>query len=148
MPADAPVNEAARQTRTRDIVVRVLAEDGNPKTTKLRDVCSADPVTMSPNDDVETAVRLMREHALRRLPIVDGGTPVGIVSLGDLAMERDPGRRSPTSAPRRRTREPHRDGDGLRLIRGDGDYAVIASTRSRGALVCSFSRAQCAQQYQ
>ncbi len=91
MPADAPVNEAARQMRTRDIVVRVLAEDGNPKTTKLRDVCSADPVTMSPNDDVETAVRLMREHALRRLPIVDGGTPVGIVSFGDLAMERDPG---------------------------------------------------------
>ena len=46
---------------------------------------------MSPTDSVEEAVRLMRTHAIRRLPVVEGGQPVGIVSLGDLAVERDPG---------------------------------------------------------
>ena len=40
-------------------------------------------------DDVDTAVQLMRQRAVRRLPVVDGGKPVGIVSIGDLAIERD-----------------------------------------------------------
>jgi CBS domain-containing protein len=46
---------------------------------------------VTPTDSVEEAVRLMRTHAIRRLPVVDGGRAVGIVSLGDLAVERDPG---------------------------------------------------------
>jgi predicted transcriptional regulator len=39
---------------------------------------------------VEEAVRLMRDRAIRRLPVVDDDRPVGVISLGDLAMERDP----------------------------------------------------------
>lgn len=74
----------------RDIVVRAVAEGRDPSTTKLADICSRELVTLTPADSVEDAVRLMREHAIRRLPIVDDGTPVGIISLGDLAVERDP----------------------------------------------------------
>jgi CBS domain-containing protein len=46
---------------------------------------------VTPTASVEEAVQLMRTHAIRRLPVVEGGQAVGIVSLGDLAVERDPG---------------------------------------------------------
>ena len=75
----------------RDIVVRTVAEARDPATTTLADICSHPLLSVSPTDSVEHAVRLMRTHALRRLPVVEGGQPVGIVSLGDLAVERDPG---------------------------------------------------------
>lgn len=52
--------------------------------------CSADMVTVRPDEEQGHAVELMRAHAVRRVPVVDDGHPVGIVSLGDLAMERDP----------------------------------------------------------
>ncbi|MET9514440.1 CBS domain-containing protein [Streptomyces sp. NPDC002994] len=74
----------------RDLVVRVLAEGKDPGETTVRDVCSPDLVTVTPDDEVDHAIRLMREHSLRRLPVVEGNTAVGIVSLGDLAIERDP----------------------------------------------------------
>ena len=48
-------------------------------------------MTVGPDEDLAHAVELMREHSVRRLPVVDEGRPVGIVSLGDLAVERDPG---------------------------------------------------------
>jgi CBS domain-containing protein len=74
----------------RDIAIRVVAEGLDPKTTKVGDVASLGLTSLTPDDSVDQAVRLMRERAVRRLPIVEGGKPVGIVSLGDLAMERDP----------------------------------------------------------
>lgn len=73
----------------RDIVVRVLAEGKDPQATSLSEICSSDVQTLSPNDAVGDAVRLMREKAVRRLPVVEGGKPIGIVSIGDLAIERD-----------------------------------------------------------
>jgi CBS domain-containing protein len=74
----------------RDIVVRAIAEGKDPSSTSLDEVCSRDLVTLSPNDSVADAVRLMSERAIRRLPVVEGGSPVGIVTIGDLAIERDP----------------------------------------------------------
>ncbi|MFB7084930.1 CBS domain-containing protein [Streptomyces sp. NPDC056296] len=47
-------------------------------------------MAVAPDDDVDRAVQLMRSKALRRLPVVDNGRPVGIVALGDLAVERGP----------------------------------------------------------
>jgi CBS domain-containing protein len=47
-------------------------------------------VTVTPDDLVATAVTLMREHAVRRLPVVENGLPVGMVSLGDVAEVEDP----------------------------------------------------------
>jgi CBS domain-containing protein len=73
----------------RDIVVRGLAHRKNP-TSAVADICSRDPVTIDVGEPLETAVTLMRQHAIRRIPVVEGGEPVGIVSLGDLAEERDP----------------------------------------------------------
>ena len=74
----------------RDIVVRGIASGNYPATVKLAEICSRELTTLSPNDRVEDAVSLMREKAIRRLPVVEGKKPVGIVSLGDLAVERDP----------------------------------------------------------
>jgi len=74
----------------RDIVVRALAEEKDAMSTAVGDICSRDLTTIEPTDSVGAAVRLMRDRALRRLPVVDkSGAVVGIVSLGDLAVERD-----------------------------------------------------------
>ena len=74
----------------RDITIRVVAEGRDPSSTPVEEICSDNPTTLTPDDSVSDAVRLMREQAIRRLPIVEGGKPVGIVSIGDLAIERDP----------------------------------------------------------
>jgi CBS domain-containing protein len=73
----------------RDIVIRALAEDRDPHTTTLVDITSRELTTVSPDDTIDTAVRLIREHAIRRLPVVSGGRVVGIVTLGDLALAQD-----------------------------------------------------------
>ncbi|GAA3030354.1 CBS domain-containing protein [Streptomyces glomeratus] len=75
----------------RDLVVRALAEGVDPEETTVARACSADLVTITPDEDIDQAVHLMREHHVRRIPVVEGGHPVGIISLGDLAIERDPG---------------------------------------------------------
>ncbi len=73
----------------RDIVVRCIAAGRNPNETPLREVCSTNLLALKPDDSVDEAVRLMRERAVRRIPVMENGKPVGIVSLGDLAVERD-----------------------------------------------------------
>ncbi|MFF1285737.1 CBS domain-containing protein [Streptomyces sp. NPDC058299] len=73
----------------RDLVVRVVCEGGDIAQRSVAEACSEDLVSLSPDDDISRAVELMREHAVRRLPVVEDGRPVGIVSLGDLAVERD-----------------------------------------------------------
>ena len=73
----------------RDLVVRAIAE-GRAVTSTLGDIVSSEVVCITPADTPDDAIRLMRERALRRVPVVENGKPVGIVSLGDLAGERDP----------------------------------------------------------
>ena len=74
----------------RDIVVRALAEGADPETTPVGEICSRDLTTIEMTASVGQAVRLMREKAIRRLPVVDDeGFVMGIVSLGDVAVERD-----------------------------------------------------------
>ena len=75
----------------RDIVVRVVAEGRDPRVTRIGDIASRELTAASPDDPVDRAVQLMRDKAIRRLPAVDKGKPVGIVSIGDLALDRDPG---------------------------------------------------------
>jgi CBS domain-containing protein len=73
----------------RDIVVRAIAEGMDPASTTVDAVFSGDPVSVTPETPVDDAVRLMRQHAIRRLPVTEKGAVCGVVSLGDLAMERD-----------------------------------------------------------
>lgn len=74
----------------RDIAVRAVAEGRNPDETTVGEICSRDITTLSPDQTVEEAVALVRDKDIRRLPVVENGHPVGILSLGDLAIERDP----------------------------------------------------------
>jgi CBS domain-containing protein len=74
----------------RDIVVRALADGRDPTTTRIDDVCTHDLVSVEPGSRIGDAVELMTRHAIRRLPVTDGGKLVGVVSIGDLAMDRDP----------------------------------------------------------
>jgi CBS domain-containing protein len=73
----------------RDIVVRVLAEGSDPATVRVGQVCSRELTTIPPTASVGDAVRLIREKAIRRLPVVEEGEVVGIVSMGDIAVARD-----------------------------------------------------------
>ncbi|POM23855.1 Hypoxic response protein 1 [Actinomadura rubteroloni] len=73
----------------RDLVTRFLADGGDPGTATAGSIASAADFTVAPDDEVSRAVDLMRDQAVRRLPVVENGRPVGIVSIGDLAIERD-----------------------------------------------------------
>jgi CBS domain-containing protein len=73
----------------RDIMVRVLAEHRDPLTTLVGDICSGELAALGPDDDVEQASRLVRERAVRRILVLADGTAVGMVYIGDLALERD-----------------------------------------------------------
>ena len=74
----------------RDVVVRVVAEGRDPRATCVGDIASRDLTAVAPTDRIDHAVDLMRERAIRRLPVVDKGKPIGIVTIGDLALNRDP----------------------------------------------------------
>ncbi len=109
VPSTATLIDAARQMRDadigdvlveeggqlvgvatdRDIVVRGLAEGCDPASTRLGEVCTRSLVVVSPDDSVADAERLMREHAIRRIAVVEKGRPVGVVSIGDLAIDLD-----------------------------------------------------------
>ena len=73
----------------RDIALRVVAEGKDPTSTTVGEVATKDIKTLSPDDSVEDAIKLVREQNVRRVPVVEGAKPVGIVSIGDLALERD-----------------------------------------------------------
>ena|SRR3712207_3425357 len=73
----------------RDIVVRAVAEGRDPGAVPVSEILTGQPETVSPDDPVEEAIRDMRSRGIRRVPVVEGGRPVGILSLGDLAVERD-----------------------------------------------------------
>lgn len=70
----------------RDIVLRCVAGGSSPSSTKVRDVMSRSVVTAAPGDDISRASGLMSSAQVRRLPVVEGGELVGMLSLGDMAL--------------------------------------------------------------
>jgi len=74
----------------RDMVVRAIADGKDAQSTKVRDVCSEQIATLRPDASLDDAVQMMRDKAVRRVPVVRDDVPVGIVSIGDLAVEKDP----------------------------------------------------------
>jgi len=73
----------------RDITVRATAEGVSPDEVTVGEICSTNLATLRPEDSIDAAVALMRARAVRRLPVIEGERVVGILSLGDLAVERD-----------------------------------------------------------
>lgn len=74
----------------RDIIIRVIAAGRSPADTRLEEICTRDPACLPPSAGIKEAIKLVRERAIRRVPIVDDGRVVGILSLGDLAAVQDP----------------------------------------------------------
>jgi CBS domain-containing protein len=75
----------------RDLVVRGLAGGIDlAGSVTLGDVCTSDLAFIDAGATVDEAAQMMSELAVRRLPVIDGDEPVGIVSLGDLAVSEDP----------------------------------------------------------
>jgi CBS domain-containing protein len=108
--SDATVTEAARVMREddvglvpvvdgdrlvgtvtdRDIAIRVVAEERDPNNTTVRETASTDLVTIDPEQDLGEALRLMAQHQVRRLPVVEeDGRLVGIVAQADVARHGD-----------------------------------------------------------
>ncbi|MGI5122531.1 CBS domain-containing protein [Marinactinospora thermotolerans] len=75
----------------RDIVVRAVAEGRDVDNEHVDSVCSSELTVISPDDDLQEAARLMRERGVRRIPVVENDRVTGMVSIGDLAIEVDPG---------------------------------------------------------
>ena len=70
----------------RDITVKVVAAGLDPNTTTVGDIADAEEVvTIGADDSVEEALRTMKDHKVRRLPVIDGHTVIGMVSQGDIA---------------------------------------------------------------
>jgi CBS domain-containing protein len=110
LSSSSPIIEAARRMRAanvgaivvedngrpcgivtdRDIAIRAVADGRDPESTRIAEISSKDLTAVSPDDDLERAIELMRERAIRRVLVVDSrNQAVGILSLGDLALERD-----------------------------------------------------------
>ena len=108
--ASQPVLEAARLMRTadtgvlvvtadgavhgvvtdRDITLRAVAEGRDVATTPVSEVATHDVESVGPDASLTQVVQTMRSRAVRRVPVVESGRVVGIVSIGDLALEVDP----------------------------------------------------------
>jgi len=74
----------------RDIAIRVVAEGRDPRSTKVEEIASENLVTVDPQQDLDEALRLMAQHQVRRLPVVEeDGKLVGIVAQADVARHAD-----------------------------------------------------------
>jgi CBS domain-containing protein len=73
----------------RDIVVKVVAEGRDPSSTTAGELGEGKPVTIGADDSIQEALRTMAEHKVRRLPVIDGHSLVGIVAQADIARNVD-----------------------------------------------------------
>jgi CBS domain-containing protein len=75
----------------RDLAIKVVSEERDPKNTRVSDVMTTDVVTCSETDDIETALDAMSKNQLRRIPVVDDGNMlVGIIAQADVATRLNP----------------------------------------------------------
>ena len=70
----------------RDIVVKCIADDGDPSSVRVSDLAEGKPVTIGADDDIREALETMQKHQVRRLPVIDGHDLVGIISQADIAL--------------------------------------------------------------
>jgi CBS domain-containing protein len=89
MPICGEDNRLKGMLTDRDIVVKALAQGKDPGSTRAGDLAEGKPVTIGADDSVEEALRTMKDHKVRRLPVIDGHDMIGIVSQADLAQNID-----------------------------------------------------------
>ena len=85
LPICGDDNRLKGMVTDRDIVVRCVAEGGDPASTGVMTLAKGKPVTIGADDDIAVALRTMSEHQVRRLPVIDGHDLVGMISQADIA---------------------------------------------------------------
>jgi CBS domain-containing protein len=85
LPICGEDNRLKGMVTDRDIVVRCIAEGGDPQDTQVSSLAQGKPVTIGADDDIEEALRTMSHHQVRRLPVIDGHDLVGVISQADIA---------------------------------------------------------------
>ena len=85
LPVCSPDGQLRGIVTDRDIVLRCVAAEEDPAQTQVKDIMSRNCAVVSPEDDIRLASRLMAAGQIRRLPVLEDGQVVGMVSLGDLA---------------------------------------------------------------
>ncbi|WP_159606309.1 CBS domain-containing protein [Agromyces humi] len=87
MPICGNDNRLKGMLTDRDIVVKCIAEGGDPNTVTAGSLAEGKPVTIGADDDIREALEVMQEHQVRRLPVIDGHDLVGIIAQADIARE-------------------------------------------------------------
>ena len=85
MPICGEDNRLKGMLTDRDIVVKCIAEGADPSTTKAGSLGQGKPVTIGADDDVSEALSTMKEHKVRRLPVIDGHDLIGMLTQADVA---------------------------------------------------------------
>jgi CBS domain-containing protein len=86
LPVCEPDGHLTGVVTDRDIVVKVVAESKDPKTTRLAELADQpEVVTIGADDSVEEAFDVMKKYKVRRLPVIDGTEVVGVISQADVA---------------------------------------------------------------
>lgn len=85
LPICGDDNRLKGMVTDRDIVVRCIAEGGDPQGTQVSSLARGKPVTIGADDEIEEALRTMSAHQVRRLPVIDGHDLVGMISQADIA---------------------------------------------------------------
>src|SRR5688500_3100138 len=85
LPICGEDNRLKGMVTDRDIVVKCLAQGGDPNSMKAGELAEGKPVTIGADDPVEEILRTMTQYKVRRLPVIDGHDLVGMVSQGDVA---------------------------------------------------------------
>jgi CBS domain-containing protein len=85
LPICGDDNRLKGMVTDRDIVIRCIADGGDPAQTDVMSLAQGKPVTVGADDDIEVALRTMAEHQVRRLPVIDGHDLVGLISQADIA---------------------------------------------------------------
>ncbi|MEI5585639.1 MULTISPECIES: CBS domain-containing protein [unclassified Agromyces] len=82
----------------RDIVVKCIADGGDPSSVTAGRLAEGKPVTVGADDDIREALKMMQQHQVRRLPVIDGHDLVGIISQADIARSLSAGETGQTVA--------------------------------------------------
>jgi CBS domain-containing protein len=86
MPVCDGAGHLRGMTTDRDLVVKVLAQGRDPEGVRVGDLIDRpEAVTIGADDSVEEAIRTMKDHGVRRLPVIDGRDLVGMLSQADIA---------------------------------------------------------------